>query len=181
MYNIGNTVEFKYDATTLKKAFLESGGNMLTISTNDDGSANFELYNELFPFFENDKELITDEMWKRMFYTSISNINTIIRKIVSDSYTENGAFDINDGEIVIPIAVADYNEADLQVADSCMYDALVFGAVAEWFTNSDVEPLIKLSKDRAGESLTKLSLAVRKLESVFLRKQINSPIFDSMI
>ena len=181
MFSVGANIEFSYDASTLKKSFLESGGNMLSIQTDTNGFANIELYNELFPFFENDSELVTDEMWKRMFYTAQTYIHQSIRKLVPADYDSIGSFDINDGSISISISLADYNKADLQVMDATIYDALVYGAVAEWFTNADVEPLIKISRDKQAESLTSLALVTRKLEAVLLRKPLKSAIFDSMI
>lgn len=181
MFSIETNVEFSYDASTLKKSFLESGGNMLTIQADTNGFANIELYNELFPFFENDSELVTDEMWKRMFYTSLSHINKHIRMVVPEGYSSIGVFDINKGSITIPVSLAEYNEADLQVMDSAIYDALVYGAVAEWFTNAGVEALVKMSREKQAESLSNLAFAARKLEATLLRKPQKSAIFDSMI
>lgn len=181
MFSIDTNIEFSYDATTLKKAFLESGGDMLMLQTNQDGSADINLYDEMFPFFENDSELVTEQMWSRLFKSPISSINIVIRKIISDDYDTESNDDINNGDIAIPIASADYNEADLKVMDTALFDAMVYGAVAEWYVNTDVEALIKLAKEKEAEAISKLSIVVKKIESVFLRKPLKSAIFDTMI
>jgi hypothetical protein len=180
MFNIGSDIEFMYNSTTLKKAFLESGSNMLSIPVGQEGYPNIESYSELFPFFEDNGELVTDDMWNRLFSSALSNVNLVINKLVADNYSTTGQFTI-DSDIVIPIKGAEYNEADLTVADNAIFDALVYGAVAEWYTNTNVEALVTLSKNRAAESMSKLIAVVKRLEGVLLRKRLNSPIFDSMI
>lgn len=172
---------FKYDSDVLMRSFLESGINMMDISNKSTGEPDIETYVEHFPFIDNAGGLVTDEMKRRLFVSPTKGIDNVIRMLVGKEYDKESQTDVKNEYILFSIEDDLYNPADVQAIDNSVYEALVYGALSEWFANSGVPSLITQSKTKQDEAMSHLMFCSKKLECVHLRKQAESPIFDNMI
>lgn len=186
MYNVVSSeyIAFEYSPAVLKKSFLESGMNMLDMARNTTGVPDIDEYLRKFPFLENGGELVTDEMWRRLFVVPSRHVDGILRMISPEKYSTAVKTDINDSLGYIRFCIGYNNEcnpSDLRSADSAIYDVLVYGALSEWFTTSGIPALSETSAAKMNAALSDLSFSVKKLEFILLREQCLSPIFDDML
>lgn len=177
----GDRLVFEYITSVLMRSFLESGINMMDIAMTQGGAPDIESYVEHFPFIDNERGLYTEEMSRRLFTSPTRGIDNIARMLVVRDYDRLSATDINGDRIAFPIRIDDYNPSDVQVFDNSIYDALVYGALAEWFANSAVPSLIEQAARKRDEAMAHLAFCAKKLECVLLRQQCVSPVFDDML
>lgn len=173
-YSINESdITFEYSSTTLVRSFLESGNKMIDIAVASDGEPLVEDFLEKFPFFEDEA---TDEMVRRLFASPCAVIEKEIYKIAAQDFSDVASDDIS-SDIVIAIEYSEhYVESDLSAFDTMVYDLLVYGALNEWFHNSNNPALITVASSRFDITLNNLQNVVRRMTQQYLRKRVLPPI-----